>query len=363
MNAVIDHFSSTIRAAAEGSQPLSIAGGGSKAFYGYPSTTQAKKLDVTPYRGVIDYEPTELVITARAGTPLMEIESLLHENGQMLAFEPPHFSNASTLGGSVAAGLSGPRRPSAGAVRDFMLGVRMLDGNGRDLHFGGQVMKNVAGYDVSRLMAGAMGTLGVLLEVSLKVLPLPAVERTLILDMDEACAIEFTNRWAGKPLPISATGFTSNRLYIRLSGSESAVSAAQKQLGGEIFSEGDFFWKSLRDQTHNFFKPAISLWRLSIKSTASPLSLPKLHARQLIEWNGALRWLACDEECSGNATANSIRQAAKSAGGHATLFRSQNQAALRFQPLEPGLMRIHQRLKQKFDPAGILNPGRLYPEF
>jgi glycolate oxidase FAD binding subunit len=171
------------------------------------------------------------------------------------------------------------------------------------------------------------------------------------------------NRWAGKPLPISATGFTGNRLHIRLSGSESAVCAAQKQLGGDAFSEGGIFWKSLRDQTHDFFKPAMSLWRLSIKSTTPPLSFPDLHARQLIEWNGALRWLACDEECSGNATANSIRQAAKSAGGHATLFRSQNQAALRFQPLDSGLMCIHQRLKQKFDPAGILNPGRLYPEF
>ena len=362
MDAIIDQFSSTIRAAAESNQSIAITGGGSKAFYGYP-IRQAKTLDVTSCQGIVEYEPTELVITARTGTPLMEIESLLRENGQMLAFEPPHFSNTTTLGGCVATGLSGPRRPSAGAVRDFVLGVRILDGNGRDMHFGGQVMKNVAGYDVSRLMVGAMGTLGVLLEVSLKVLPIPAVERTLILEMDEACAIEFMNRWAGRPLPISATGFTDNQLYIRLSGSDSAVRAAQKQLGGEACSESDIFWQSLRNQTHKFFKPAISLWRLSIKSTTPPLSFPGLHARQLIEWNGALRWLAFDEVSNSNATVNTIQQAAKSAGGHATCFRSQNNAASLFQPLDPGLMYIHQRLKQKFDPAGILNPGRLYPEF
>ncbi len=360
MQAIIDQLSLKIRDAAKGGQPLSIQGGGSKAFYGHRPSERIKTLHVAGYQGIVDYEPTELVITARAGTPLTEIESLLHQNGQMLAFEPPYFADTATLGGCVAAGLSGPRRASAGAVRDFVLGVRVLDGIGQDLHFGGQVMKNVAGYDVSRLMVGAMGTLGVLLEVSLKVLPLPAGERTLSLEMDEARAITFMNRWAAKPLPISASCYVDNRLFMRLSGAESAVHAAYAQIGGEDYIDGHAFWKSVREQTHEFFQPATSLWRLSIKSTTLPLSFPSLSAKQLIEWNGALRWLAnCGDDCS--TAADSIRQAVNKAGGHATLFRG-NQSDQIFQPLSTALLSIHQRLKQKFDPAGILNPGRFYPE-
>lgn len=355
MDAIIDQFSSKIRTAAESRQSISIKGGNSKAFYGYPPLAQAKIMDVTCYQGIVDYEPTELVITARAGTPLTEIESLLRKNGQMLAFEPPHFSENATLGGCVAAGLSGPRRVSAGAVRDFVLGVRILDGKGQDLHFGGQVMKNVAGYDVSRLMVGALGTLGVLLEISLKVLPLPAVERTLNLEMDEASAIEFMNRCAGRPLPISATSYIDGQLFIRLSGAESAVRAAHKLLGGDAFPEGNIFWQSVREQTHDFFKPEQLLWRLSIKSTTPALTLP---GKQLMEWNGTLRWLICEDE-----TTDTIHQTAKKAGGHATLFRGQNTEIPVFHPLGHALTSIHQRLKKQFDPEGILNPGRLYPEF
>ncbi|SFK13972.1 glycolate oxidase FAD binding subunit [Nitrosomonas aestuarii] len=360
MQTVVDQLSSKIRDAAKGGQPLAIQGSDSKAFYGRRLSERVKTLHVAGYQGIVDYEPTELVITARAGTPLKEIESLLHQNGQMLAFEPPYFADTATLGGCIAAGLSGPRRASAGAVRDFVLGVRMLDGIGQDLHFGGQVMKNVAGYDVSRLMVGAMGTLGVLLEVSLKVLPLPVGERTLSLEMDEASAITFMNRCATKPLPISATCYVDNQLFIRLSGAESAVQVAYTQIGGEDYIDSYSFWKSVREQTHDFFQPETSLWRLSINSTTLPLKFPFLPGKQLIEWNGALRWLACSGDDRKTA-ADSIRQAANMAGGHATLFRG-NQSNQIFQPLGTALLSIHQRLKQKFDPAGIFNPGRLYPE-
>ncbi|MBX3641314.1 MAG: glycolate oxidase subunit GlcE [Nitrosomonas sp.] len=365
MQTIIDQITATLHTAAERGQPLHIQGGSSKAFYGHPRTESAESLDITPYQGIVNYEPTELVITARAGTRLSEIESVLREHGQMLAFEPPHFANTATLGGCVAAGLSGPRRASAGAVRDFVLGVRMLDGTGRDLHFGGQVMKNVAGYDVSRLMVGSMGTLGVLLEVSLKVLPLPVAEKTICLEMNAAQAIKQMNQWAGKPLPISAACHVDEQLSIRLSGAETAIRAAQTQLGGESRADGDTFWQALREQTHPFFKPATPLWRLSVKSTAPEYHLP---GKQLMEWNGALRWLVCqnDQDNEGNRNDNAahvIREAAKAAGGHATLFRGHHHATPVFHPLTPALLSLHRRLKQQFDPAGILNPGRLYPEF
>ncbi len=356
MQAIIDQLAATLRTAAERRQPLHIQGGSSKAFYGHPRTELSELLDITPYQGIVNYEPTELVITARAGTRLSAIESVLREHGQMLAFEPPHFTTSATLGGCVAAGLSGPRRASAGAVRDFVLGVRMLDGNGRDLHFGGQVMKNVAGYDVSRLMAGSLGTLGVLLEISLKVLPLPMTEKTICLEMNATQAIEQMNRWAGKPLPISATCHVDGQFYVRLSGADTAIRAAQMQLGGEPYTDGDAFWQALREQTHSFFEPAATLWRLSVKSTTPECHLP---GKQLMEWNGALRWLVCQDDTAALA----LREAAQAAGGHATLFRSGNHAIPVFQPLTPALLHLHRRLKQQFDPAGILNPGRLYPEF
>jgi glycolate oxidase FAD binding subunit len=262
----------------------------------------------------------------------------------MLAFEPPRYSGAATLGGCVAAGLSGPRRASAGAVRDFVLGVRMLDGRGRDLSFGGQVMKNVAGYDVARLLAGSLGTLGVILEVSLKVLPRPAMERTQRLAMGEAQALEAMNRWAGQPLPISATAWTGGELNVRLSGAESAVAAAARRIGGE---EADTsFWSAIRDQSHAFFSGATPLWRLSLPSTTPALQLP---GAQLIEWGGALRWWKSD------APATELR-----AAGPATLFRASDKSAGAFAPLSPVLERLHRSLKAAFDPAGILSPGRLY---
>ena len=356
MQAIIEQYKEIICIAAEHKSPLQIRGGGTKDFYGNAVVSQNNMLlDATAYSGIIAYEPTELVITARAGTRLADLEAALDQEGQMLAFEPPHFGAAATLGGCIAAGLSGPRRAAAGSVRDFVLGVRLLNGKGGDLSFGGQVMKNVAGYDVSRLMVGSMGTLGMLLEVSLKVLPRPMAEITLHMQMDEAAAIDKMNQWAGKPLPISATCYRNGELFLRLSGADSAVRAAHAKLGGEELIEGDVFWKSVREKTHGFFQSADSLWRLSINSATRPLTLP---AEQLIEWNGGLRWMLNDE----NLDAAILRKTAKDAGGHATLFRSNEPGISVFHPLDPGMMKIHCALKEKFDPSRILNPGRLYPE-
>lgn len=353
METEVQRLSETIRDATAHKRPLCIRGGGSKDFYG--GAVHGSRLDTTGYRGIISYEPTELVLTARAGTPLAEIEAALAAEGQALAFEPPHFGPRATLGGCVAAGLSGPRRPYAGAVRDFVLGVRILDGRGTDLRFGGQVMKNVAGYDVSRIIAGSLGTLGALMEVSLKVLPVAPVESTLRLACGEAEALSRMNEWAGKPLPISATAFLEGRLVVRLSGAAVAVEASARKLGGTEMDAGEArnWWAGVREHTGAFFAGEDPLWRLSVRSTAAPLDLP---GRQLLEWGGALRWLRSD------ADGALIREAAARAGGHATLFRGRDKTAGAFQPLPPALMKVHQRLKQAFDPAGILNPSRLYPD-
>src|SRR5687768_16544528 len=288
MQDLVDQLSRTIKEAAAQKRPLCIRGGGTKDFYG--GVLHGHKLDITGYRGIVAYEPTELVITARAGTPLAEVEAALEAKGQMLAFEPPHFGSGATIGGCVAAGLSGPRRPYAGALRDFLLGVRMLDGRRSDLKFGGQVMKNVAGYDVSRLMAGSMGTLGLLLEVSLKVLPSPGVAKTLKLDCSQAEAIAMMNLQAGKPLPVTATAWGEGYRGGRLAGARAAVDAAARAIGGAVVepSQAGGFWTGLRERTDPFFCGDEPLWRISVRPSAGRLGLP---GRQLIEWGGALRWL------------------------------------------------------------------------
>ena len=356
MQHIIDRFSQVIRTSAANKSPLWITGGGSKDFYGnLADRPDGSVVGTTAYSGIVNYEPTELVITVRAGTRLVDLEMELRNQHQMLAFEPPHFSSGATIGGCVAAGLSGPRRASAGAVRDFVLGVRMLDGRGEDLSFGGQVMKNVAGYDISRLMTGSMGTLGLLLEISLKVMPLPVRELTLRMEMDEAEAIGKMNSWAARPLPISATCFREGELLCRLSGAEPAVRAAHAKLGGEEIIEGAAFWESVREQTNSFFQSGTPLWRLSVNPTTPPLSLP---GKQLMEWGGALRWLASE------ADAATVRAEAEKAGGHATLFRrcGQSLQAAAFPPLTPAMLKISQRLKEQFDPLRIFNPGRMYAE-
>ncbi len=335
-------------------RPLRLRGGGTKDFYG--NAPRGELLDTRAHAGIVDYEPTELVITARCGTPLAEIEHKLSEHGQDLPFEPPHFGAGATLGGCVAAGLSGPRRASAGALRDFVLGARMLDGAGRELGFGGRVMKNVAGYDVSRLLAGSLGTLGLILEVSLKVLPKPAAERTLRLELPEAKALESLNRWAGQPLPISASAWRDSELFLRLSGAEAALAAAAERIGGDRLERGaaDAFWRDIREQTAPYFAGGVPLWRLSVPSHAPGIDLP---GAQLIEWGGALRWLKTGADAAG------VRAAAARAGGHATLFRAKEKAGGAFAPLPLVLARLHRDLKAAFDPAGIFNPGRMHDGF
>jgi glycolate oxidase FAD binding subunit len=341
-----------VREAAATRTPVRIRGGNSKAFYGRESL--GKPLLTTAHRGILSYEPTELVITARAGTPLQEVEAVLADARQMLGFEPPYFATGATLGGTIACGLSGPRRPYAGSVRDFVLGVRMLNGTGEILQFGGQVMKNVAGYDLSRLQAGALGTLGVILEVSLKVLPRPAVECTLIQQCSPAAALEALKRWARKPYPLSAVAYVDDTLYLRLSGAASAVAAASHQLGGDPLAEGTAFWHTVREHTHSFFQGDTPLWRLSVPPVTPLLQLP---GSWFLDWGGAQRWLR------GDAPATTMQQVAATAGGHATGFRGGDRQGPIFQPLEPVMQRLHRQLKHSFDPYGIFNPGRLYADF
>ncbi|WP_215405755.1 glycolate oxidase subunit GlcE [Janthinobacterium sp. JC611] len=351
----MEQFRQQIQAAGAAGEPLRLRGGGTKDWYG--QRLDGEVLDTRAYAGIIDYEPTELVITARCGTPLAEIEAALAARKQMLAFEPPHFGHGATVGGVVASALSGPRRASAGALRDFVLGAVLMDGHGERLAFGGQVMKNVAGYDVSRLLAGSLGTLGLILEVSLKVLPLPLREATLRLECAEIAALRMLNEWAGKPLPISASCWHDGVLTVRLSGAEAAVSAALRALGGEVLTAEDAaaFWVSVREQTHAFFAGAGSLWRLSLPPHASAMILK---GRQLIEWGGAQRWLKLDGDADADG-ARHIRQAVAASGGHATLFRGGDKAVGVFHPLAPAVEKIHQRLRQAFDPAGIFNPHRM----
>jgi glycolate oxidase FAD binding subunit len=363
-----------VKAAAASRTVLRIRGGGTKDFYG--GALAGEVLDTRALTGVVSYEPSELVVTVRAGTPLAELEALLAERGQCLPFEPPRFDSpepppgppdgatpnraagqAATVGGMVASGLSGPARPSVGAVRDYMLGVVMLNGKGEHLTFGGQVMKNVAGYDVSRLMAGSLGTLGLLLEVSLKVLPVAPAEATLVFDMDEAAALKQLGGWGALPLPVNASCWIDGRLWVRLRGAAAAVVAARKIMGGEVVahhsqSDTQQFWTALREQHHEFFRlqGGESLWRLSLPDTAPPMKL----GDTLMEWGGAQRWV---KRPAGDAAA--IRKAAATASGHATLFRSADKAAGAFSPLPSPLARISRELQRQFDPHGIFNTGRV----
>jgi glycolate oxidase FAD binding subunit len=345
-----------IRAAVADRRTLCIRGGGTKDFYG--ETLNGQPLDVRSLGGIVAYAPNELVLTARAGTTLAEIEAALAEKGQVLAFEPPRHGAGATLGGVIACGFSGPRRPHAGAARDFVLGTRVVDGTGTEVVFGGQVMKNVAGFDVSRLMTGALGTLGVLTEISLKCLPRAKAETTRDVDCDGATALRLMNEWGGKPMPISATCFRDGRLRVRLSGAPAALAAAAPIIGGEEVEAGEF-WRALRDQTLDFFAPAVggdaALWRISVRSTAP---WKAWSGETMIEWGGALRWLLCRSPIDVAA----LRAWAAEGGGHATLYRARDKSAGAFQPLPPPILALHERLKQVFDPHRILNPGRMYAQ-
>lgn len=348
MQTQLNELQMRIKAAAANDERLAIHGGGSKLFYGEP--LHGTPLEVGGYRGIVAYEPSELYLTARCGTPLAEIEAALSEQRQMLAFEPPRFA-AATAGGCVATALAGPRRAYAGAVRDYVLGLKLIDGHGDLLSFGGQVMKNVAGFDVSRFVVGSLGCLGVIAEVTFKLVPLPAAEATLQFDCSAAEAIDWLNRWAGQPLPLSASAWFAGRLWLRLSGAQPAVAAAVARLGGEQIDATDF-WLALREQTLPLFG-APRLWRLALPPTTPPLALP---GEQLIEWGGGLRWLAS------TAAADGIRAVVQAAGGHATLYRGAAAAEPVFQPLPAPLLALQQRLKHQFDPHLVFNPGRIYRE-
>ncbi len=350
-----------VRAAAEAGHPLAIRGAGTKAFLGRP--VPGEPLELAGHRGIVAYEPKELVVTARAGTPLDALDAALSAAGQCLPFEPPRFGPGATLGGTIAAGLSGPARPYAGAARDLVLGARVLTGRAEVLRFGGEVMKNVAGYDCSRLMVGAFGTLGVLLDVSLKVLPVPPATLTLALDLDESAALETLTGWDAHPLPITATAWADEgaggRLWVRLAGAERGVAAARARIGGEPLDAGaaaDLWDRLVREQQHPFFGGGMPLWRLSLPAATPALALP---GPRFIEWGGRQRWLRS------TAPAEVIRAAAADHGGHATRFRTGAHGPEGpgevFHPLPAPLLALHRRLKEAFDPRGILNPGRLYP--
>jgi glycolate oxidase FAD binding subunit len=377
----LDRLVDQLRQARAERRVLRIRGGGSKDFYGGPPSGEV--LDVTPLAGISAYEPSELVVTVRGGTPLAELEAALAERGQCLPFEPPRFVPAGpagagaavggapgsgtapgpaggTVGGMVAAGLAGPARISAGGVRDYVLGATLLDGRAELLTFGGQVMKNVAGYDVSRVLAGSMGTLGVICEVSLKVLPLPPATATVRLELDAATALRRVNDWAGQPLPLNASAWWDGMLVLRLSGAAAAVQAAVPAIGGELIEPqlAAAFWAGLRDHRDEFFVGAAkavehgaALWRLSVPATTPPL---KLSGEQLLEWHGAQRWI-----CT-TAPAALLRETAAAAGGHAVLFRGRDKSAGAFAAPKAAAARIQRELQRAFDPDGIFDAGRLF---
>ena len=375
MDLALAQITDRVRAAAADQTPLRLRGGGTKDFWGL--ALQGEVLDTRVLRGILSYEPSELVVTVRAGTPLAELEAALAEQGQCLPFEPPHFArtaaDGATVGGMVAAGLSGPARASVGAVRDYLLGVTLLNGRAELLTFGGQVMKNVAGYDVSRLMAGAWGTQGLLTEVSLKVLPVPPGEATLRFDdCNQADALRKLHAWGGQPLPLNASCWVNDgtagagTLYVRLRGAVAAVEAACRSMGGTRLDNVTVApdWAACREQTLPWFaaraqRPDHALWRLSVPATAPVLTLPA-GAQPLVEWHGALRWVQAPA-----AAGDALRAAASAVGGSASVFvaagASGTSVGGQFDLKSPALEQIHARLKRSFDPAGIFNPGRMAP--
>ena len=335
-------------------RPLRVRGGGTKDFYGRDSEG-SDVLDTTQHGGIVSYEPSELVLTVRAGTALTVIDEALAGGAQMLPFEPPAFGEGATIGGTVACGLSGPRRAAAGACRDFVLGVRVITGTGEILSFGGQVMKNVAGYDVSRLMTGAFGTLGVLLDVSFKVLPRPEAEHTVVFECSAPQAVARLAALGRQALGVSAACWDGQRLRVRLSGNERGVRAAHAAIGGDVDIDGAAFWEALREHRLAWFDDARPLWRLALPP-ATPVS-SALSGDWLIDWEGSQRWLLTEE------APERVFDAARASGGHALLFRASRREGVFMDALDPVTARLHRRLKQAFDPGGILNPGRIYPDW
>jgi len=367
MDSVISTFKERIKQAAANAQVLRIQGGNTKHFYGEHNTSHAV-LDTRELTGVVSYEPSELVVTVRSGTPLSEIEQLLSTKGQCLAYEPPHFGASATVGGMVAAGLAGPSRANVGSVRDHVLGAKLINGLAEELTFGGQVMKNVAGYDVSRVLAGSMGNLGLITEVSLKVLPVAPEEATLICQLSQHQALDQLHRWGGQALPLNASACSNDVLYLRLRGAVAAVEAACPRMIADVQALGGSasrmdkhqaaqYWQAMREQTLSFFNassPDLCLWRLSLPQTAPLHDLPY---DMLIEWHGGVRWLWAPA-----SAAAQLRQVADQAGGHATLFRRAQTDAKDtqvFSALPQVQERIQRELQKQFDPHGVFNTGRL----
>ena len=376
-NTNIDLFQEQILAAVKNKTPLSIEGGGTKSWYG--NANSYAKLDTRTYSGILEYQPEELVITACAGTPLKEIEAALADKNQVLAFEPPHFGEGATFGGAIAAGLAGPGRISAGNLRDFVLGARILDGKGQDLSFGGKVMKNVAGYDVSRLLPGSMGTLSLLLEASVKVLPRPAATASLRCNITQARALQLLNEWAGQPLPLSASCWIGSsiggdgELTIRLAGAAAAVKAAipimgaavnASELNPQVASE---FWAALREQQLAIFSNLNSdetFYRLALPAACGTLAFENVNGDIALEWHGQQRWLKAPGD---DATFASIKALASAHGGHATRFKQgshvdsskQRFTLLSEQVHSTALEAVQARLRTAFDPAGIFATSRL----
>jgi len=335
--------------AREEGRALNIVGGGSKSFFG--RTAEGEPLEVAGHSGIISYNPIELVITARCGTTMEEIKQALAEHGQVCPFESPVFAGRATLGGTLACNFSGPARPCLGSIRDAVLGTRLINGKGEEMKFGGQVMKNVAGYDVSRLQAGALGTLGVITEISMKVLPIPAATATVAMEMDVAESIGLMNRVAGQPAPLSGSAWVDGKLYLRFEGAASAVEGAVKKFGGEVMEESSAFWEGVTEQTLDFFQGDAPLWRLSVKSNA-----PHIDAggSWLVDWGGAQRWLRGDFDKA------ELERQASEAGGHLSLFRYGDRSGEVFHTASSVQQRLQKNLKAAFDPDRILNPGRLY---
>lgn len=376
-NMAIDLFREQILAAAKSKTPLSIEGGGTKSWYG--NANSYAKLDTRPYSGILEYQPEELVITACTGTPLKEIEAALAEKNQVLAFEPPHFGHNATFGGAIAAGLAGPGRISAGNLRDFVLGARIMDGKGQDLSFGGKVMKNVAGYDVSRLMPGSMGTLSLLLEASVKVLPKPAATATLRCQLSQEKTLRLLNEWAGQPLPLSASCWIGSstsddgELTIRLAGAAAAVKSAIPLMNAAIDAVeldpvvAQIFWSELREQHLTVFTnldSADTLYRLALPAACGPLAIKNAVGDIALEWHGQQRWVKAPGD---DATFASIKALANANGGHATRFKQgssidpskQRFTLLSEQAHSTALEAVQARLRAAFDPAGVFATSRL----
>jgi glycolate oxidase FAD binding subunit len=375
-NPMIEAFREQILNAASNKTQLSIEGGGTKSWYGNPNSHA--KLDTRTYSGILEYQPEELVITACAGTPLKEIVATLKEKNQVLAFEPPHFGEHATFGGAIAAGLAGPGRISVGNFRDFVLGTRILDGKGQALSFGGQVMKNVAGYDVSRLMPGSMGTLALLLEASVKVLPKPAATATLRCHISQEKALRILNEWAGQPLPLSASCWIGNatsegQLTIRLAGAAAAIKAAIPLMSSLVNASevdpqsAEVFWNDLREHQLPLFENIAAdqtLYRLALPAACGPLTIPGADNEIVLEWHGQQRWIKAPGD---EVTFNLIKKLVSSHGGHATRFKqgaSVNPAFQRFtllseQTHSKALELVQERLRSAFDPAGVFATKRL----